>query len=163
MRTLQRSHFVKIGDVVEGYEVVDYEEKTSTSADGKEADRSVLILKKDGERISLRKNVDRVWQERRARLILLIDRSTYTLKRNESLDLKGKKYKVIDIRQDGILIRDIQTNKDTLINRLSDNERSRLRAGSRGGSGRMSVPAMGMPRVEGGGTQVVQPNVPGTN
>jgi hypothetical protein len=43
--------------------------------------------------------------------------------------LKDREYKVIDIRRDGVLIRDEKTRKITQVGPLSDSEKSALESG----------------------------------
>ena len=45
------------------------------------------------------------------------------------IKLKDQEYKVIDIRRDGVLIRDEKTRKTTEVGPLSDSEKSALESG----------------------------------
>jgi hypothetical protein len=125
MRSLSKSHFVKMGETVEGYKVINYEPKT-VERGGKKLDLSVLTLDKDGKQIQLVKNKPVTRQEWEAAIIFLIDGTRYHVRIEDDIDLMGHSYKVIDIKPVGVLIRDKETQKDTEVGRLSDSERARL-------------------------------------
>jgi hypothetical protein len=148
MRSLDQSYFAKIGETVQGFEVISFEERFTTNAAGKKIDVSVLTLRKDGKDIPLVKNRARTRHERIAKLVFLIDRSSYRVRVGDTIDLKGRQYKVIDIRPDGVLIRDMQTRKDTQVVRVSEAEIKRLRgtrSSTSGGGLRPTGPTAGMP------------------
>lgn len=126
MRTLEQSHFVKIGDQVEGYKVLDYQERIEQTADGK-VDRSTLTLEREGSQIELIKNVALTKHEKMAILVFLIDGSDYRVRIDDVIELRGKNYKIIDIQRNEVVIRDMQTGKDTPVVQLTFDEKTQLR------------------------------------
>ena len=61
-----------------------------------------------------------------ADVIFLIDSSRFRLRVGETFKLKDREYKVIDIRQDRVLIRDVKTNQSMEVGPLSQDERNQL-------------------------------------
>jgi hypothetical protein len=133
LRTLEQSYFVKMNEEVEGYKVVKYEPNITTNAAGKKIDKSVLTLEKDGKPIELVKDRALTRHEAIALILFLIDRSKFTVQVDEEIEVKGRTYKIIDIRGGRVLIRDIQTGKNTPIKRLTEEERRTLRTSGKTG------------------------------
>lgn len=143
MRTLEQSHFVKIGDEVEGYKVLEYHERIE-QADGGKVDRSSLTLDKDGSSVELIKNVALTKHEKMALLVFLIDGADYRVRIDDLIELRGKKYKIIDIQRDQVVIRDMQTGKDTPVVQLSIDEKNQLRESRTSSSLRQDASSIGM-------------------
>ncbi len=118
LRTLDRTYFAKIGEVVEGYTIAEYKENF-VKKEGRKIDRSMLILKKGGNSIILPKGKVKSKYERTALLVSLLDRSKRVVKVNDQFELKGQAYKVIDIKTDRVLIQDIITGRKTTVIPLS--------------------------------------------
>ncbi len=133
LRTLQKSYFVKMGQVVEQYKVLKYHPRVVTNEFGRKVDLSVLTLQKGSETIDLVKNRALTKYEKTALIILLTDGSRYRKRIGDQIEIKGRKYKVVDIRQGGVLIRDMQTGSESLVGRLSQEEWDQFQAIRRGG------------------------------
>lgn len=138
LRTLEKSYFVKEGDEVEGYTIVKFEEKIWTNDRSQKVDESVLTLQKGTKLIPLVKNKPLTEYEWMASMVFLIDGTPYRVRVGDTIDLKGHKYKIIDIGRDGVKIRDTETDtkKDIPVGRLSDSEALQL-----GGGTPSSIPA----------------------
>jgi hypothetical protein len=121
LRSLERTYFVRIGDELEGFKVV---ECITNAAAG-----PTIILKQGDTRIPLVKGKTREGFEMVAELVFLIDQSRMRVRLGDVIKLKDREYKVIDIRRDGVLIRDEKTRKTTQVGPLSDGEKSALESG----------------------------------
>ncbi len=116
LRSLDRTYFAKMGEEIEGYKVTSYDEAGSE-----------LILEKDGRQTPLVKGRVISRSERSIVLISLVDYQRLPPVRvGETFELKGNEYKVIDIRRNGVLIRDLADNETTLVSRLTETERMEI-------------------------------------
>ena len=88
--------------------------------------RPVLVLEQGDEKKRLPQG--RVIEEtqRIGLLVFLADGTRYTVTKGADLDIMERKYKVIDILQDRVVIRDVETGKDTDVGRLTEDERAEL-------------------------------------
>jgi len=128
MKTLNSpSHFASMGDIVEGYKLVSLTNKTFKMRNGQESTKVVLTLENKGTLIELIKNKPRTRHERIALIISLIDRASYKKHVDDTIELKDRTYKVIDIRPDNVLIRDSESGKTTVVPRLTEDEIMALR------------------------------------
>jgi len=132
LRTLERSYFVKIGDVIDGYKVVGYEPKIRKTPAGK-VDESVLTLRKGDRLIPLVKNLALTRYERVAYLALLTDASRFVVHVGDTITVRDRIYKIIDILGDGVLLRDVQSDAEVLVSRIAESELQELRDKLRGG------------------------------
>ena len=121
LRSLERTYFVRVGDEIEGFKVL---ECVTNAPDG-----PTIILKQGDTRIPLVKGKTREGFEMVAELVFLIDQKRMRVRVADVIELKGREYKVIDIRRDGVLIRDEKTRKTTQVGPLSDSEKSALESG----------------------------------
>ena len=121
LRSLERTYFVRIGDEIEGFKVI---ECITNAPAG-----PTIILKQGDTRIPLVKGKTREGFEMVAELVFLIDNSRMRVRASDVIKLKDREYKVIDIRRDGVLIRDEKTRKTTQVGPLSDSEKSALESG----------------------------------
>ena len=121
LRSLERTYFVRIGDELEGFKVL---ECVTNASEG-----PTIILKQGDARIPLVKGKTREGTEMVAELIFLIDQSRMRVRLGDIVKLKDREYKVIDIRRDSVLIRDEKTRKTTQVGPLSENEKSTLESG----------------------------------
>jgi hypothetical protein len=121
LRSLERTYFVRIGDELEGFKVLD--------CDTNAAAGPTIILKQGDKRISLVKGKTREGFEMVAELVFLIDQSKMRVRLGDVIKLKEREYKVIDIRRDGVLIRDEKTRKTTQVGPLSASEKIALESG----------------------------------
>lgn len=132
LRTLERTYFAKIDDELEGYKVLEYVAPTNNEP-------ASLLLKQGDTRVRLVKGKEVTKFEVMADLVFLIDRTRMRVRVGDEISLKERKYKVVDIRRDGVLIRDVETGRETLVGLLSDAELNELRGGT--GSPASSSPA----------------------
>lgn len=121
-----RTYFVTMGQEVEGFKVVKYEEKSEESIlQGRRTpqpvDVSELTLQRGDRLIVLVKGKDVQYDEYVAHLFFSLDDSKHVAKIGGVLNLKGKKYEVISIdnRPDRILIRNLQDGKEMVIEKFS--------------------------------------------
>ena len=121
LRSLERTYFVRVGDELEGFKVM---ECITNAPAG-----PTIILKQGDTRIPLVKGKTREGFEMVAELVFLIDQTRMRVRLGDVVKLKDREYKVIDIRRDGVLIRDEKTRKTTQVGPLSDSERSALESG----------------------------------
>ena len=114
----RHDYYVKMGDVVGGYKLVEFEEKMI------DQEVSGFILKKDVSVLTVRKNNRdtqlplgkyEVQGPLAAKLVFLIDDSKYLVQVGDVFQLKKKSYKVIDIQKDKTIVSDIRTGKETSI------------------------------------------------
>lgn len=134
LRTLERSYFVKVGDDVAGYTVKGYQPDAEAGP--------TLSLEKEGERIDLVKGrrVDK--HEVVAYMVFLLDKSRFIKRVDEELQLKDRRYKVIDIKANTVSIRDVETGKLYRVGRLTESEKEQLLGAPRDQSGTGStIPA----------------------
>ena len=113
----QRTYFKKIGEEVEGFIVHSYEPKfkvVERFGNQMRIDSSVLTLKRGDKLIPLVIGLDVQYNELTAHLLLTVDNSTYEVKKGDALELKGKKYEVIDIdtRRERVVIKRDQDGKE---------------------------------------------------
>jgi len=123
LRTLEKTYFARMNEDIEGYVVSSYEPNTP--------DGPVLTLQSGDKTIRLVQN--RVIDEkaRTAIMVFLVDGKGYRANIGESISLQGKEYKVVDIRDDRVVIRDEQAGTDMEIGMITDAERLRLSGGTR--------------------------------
>jgi hypothetical protein len=118
LRNLERTYFTKIGDEVEGFLVAGYEPDAT--------DGATVVLQKNSTTTRLVKGKTIEQHELVAELVFLVDQQVLRARVGESVSVKGREYKIIDIRRDGVLIRDTETGKDTLVGLLSEAEKGSL-------------------------------------
>lgn len=133
LRTLERTYFAKLGDEVEGFKVQTYDEKA--------ADGPTLVLDQAGQKIRLIQGRVINQEARSAILVFLLDGARMRVQMGDVFKLKDRSYKVVDIKDDRVLIRDEQEGRDTVVGLLSDEERMRLQSGIAA----PSAPSLGTP------------------
>lgn len=118
-----RSHFVRIGDTVQGYRVAEFEPRRVESPDGRRRDASVLTLVgPDERRIELVINVDFSVEDRVAEMIFLIDGSIHRKTEGDTLSLMGTEYIVIDIGRTRVLVKDARTEETIRVEEKTEEE-----------------------------------------
>lgn len=125
LRTLERSYFVKIGDVIDGYKVVSYEPRISQTPSGK-VDESVLTLRKGDRIVPLVKNQAMTRYESVAFLVLMTDGSRFVVRVGDTITVRDRVYKIVDIQRDGVLLRDVQSGSEVLVTHISDSEKEKV-------------------------------------
>lgn len=138
LRSLERTYFARLGDVVEGYTVSAYDEKT--------AEGPVITLKQGSTVMKLVQGKVINQEARSAELVFILDGTRYRRQIGDELKLKDLLYKVVDIKPDRVVLRNERDGKDSVVNTLSSEERNRLQP-----AGTPTPPAntQGTPSVEG--------------
>jgi hypothetical protein len=126
LRTLEKTYFARMNEEVEGYTVVAYDEKGP--------DGPVLTLQQGDKIIKLIQNRVVDEQARTARMVFLVDGKLFTVNIGSDITLLGQTYKVVDIADDRVVIRDEASGKEFEIGMISDDERQQLSAGGRPGA-----------------------------
>lgn len=117
-RGSERTYFVSIGDEVEGFRVASYETNAPAGP--------TLVLQRGGQSFRLVRGRQITDEARTAFMILLLDGSRYRVRVNDTLTLRETRYKVIDIREDRVVLREEQTDKTATVTLISPEERERL-------------------------------------
>ena len=100
VRGAERTVWAKMGDTVEGFTVVDFEEKhvkRQLRSMAMTVDESVLTLTRGEKRIPLQMNQLVPYTEFIAKIEFLLDGATYDVKLESILTVKGQQYRVKDI------------------------------------------------------------------
>ena len=118
-----RSYFAKMGETIEGFKLVDYRTNLVERTDGgmtRRVDESVLVLERGDKRIELVKGKDVQWNEFTVILSFAVDNSRYTLKLKDEVEIKGTKYRLIeiDIPKQGVVLERLHDNKRFDITKL---------------------------------------------
>jgi len=121
-RRLRRDTYAKLGDTVDGYKLVKYEEKKIRVKKGTfevDEDVSVLTVSKDNKLIPLiiyRENQGEIG----ASLIFLVDQTKMVVKLGDVIKLKNSSYKIIDIKKDTVILADINTGMEMPVKPFSE-------------------------------------------
>ena len=119
LQSAQKTYFVQLKDIVEGYQVVGYEADASAGP--------TLRLKRvaDSRTVALVRGRPVTENELAIRFVFLIDRTALPVRRlNDTFELRGKTYKVIDIKPESVIIQDINTTRQITVPMLSPQERT---------------------------------------
>ncbi|HRZ13749.1 MAG TPA: hypothetical protein P5567_15000 [Kiritimatiellia bacterium] len=111
LRTLERTYFAKIGEEVEGFKVAEYLPGTTPAP--------TLVLTQGDKKINLIKGQAVQQEELTALLVFLLDRSTMRARVGDVITLKDQEYKVVDIKRNSVVIRDVKTDKETVVPTLT--------------------------------------------
>lgn len=117
-RGSERTYFVSLGSEVEGFKVAAYEQDAPGGP--------TLVLQRGEQSFRLVRGRQITDEARTAFLILLLDGSRYRVRLNDTIVLRDVPYKVIDIRDDRVVLRDEQTGKTSTVGMISPDERARL-------------------------------------
>lgn len=124
----ERTYFVKLGEEVLGFKLHKYEEKFVDMVrpgwtKPRPVDVSELTLKRGDKLITLVKDKDVQYNEYIARLSFSLDHTKHSVKLNDVLELKEKKYEVIDvdIKQERVLLRNLHDGKETTVEKFPEN------------------------------------------
>jgi len=125
-----RTYFKKLGEEVEGFLLFRFEQKTVEEERGgmlRRVDVSVLTLKRGSRLIPLQRGKDVQYNEYTVHLLFAIDNSEYVLKLGNLFELKGKKYKLIDVDsgRQNIVIRRQHDGKDIDVGKFPGEEARR--------------------------------------
>jgi hypothetical protein len=134
MRTLDKTYFKTLGEEVEGYKLISYDPKGPEGL-------PVLTLRQGDATVRLVQGRTETTDARTAILVSLLDRKTYRVKVGDTVKVRDQEYKVVDIKENRVVLLDEQTAKTTVVGPVTDEERANLQ---RGGQEGQPVP-MGMP------------------
>ena len=127
LRTLERTYFPKLGEEIEGYKIASYEPKAPEGP--------TLVLTQADKAIRLVKGqVLIVGDSYSAMLVSLLEGKMSKVAIGDAIQVKEQNYKVVDIADTHVLVRDEQTGRETTIGQLSEEEKLRLQSGA-GGAG----------------------------
>jgi hypothetical protein len=115
LRTLERTFFAQVGEEVEGFKVVEYQPDAAAGP--------TLVIKQGETTIPLALGQAITEQELVADIISLLDRTRRQVRIGDTLTVKDFKYNVVDIRREGVLLRDEKSGKETLVGMLTDSEK----------------------------------------
>ena len=119
LQSADRTYFVKMGDIVQGYAVASYDPKGPAGA--------TLVLKRvaDAREVRLVRGKPVTEDELVVGLVSLLDRTALPGKkrRGETFEFKGKTYKIADVRRDSLVIQEETTGKKTIVPMLSMTEK----------------------------------------
>ena len=119
LQTLERTYFVKLGDVVLGYKVEKYE------PEAKAGETLTMVRQSDKRNVVLVKGRPVTEQELAIRFAFLVDRSLLPVQRlNDVFALRGVEYKVVDIRRENVIIQSVKTGQKVTVPMMSSEERS---------------------------------------
>lgn len=129
LRTLERTYFPQLGELINdkqnGVSDVKILEYLPDAEDG-----PTLIIEKDGDRIRLVKNKKVTQHDLTARIAFLLDKKMYALKIQETFDIRGKKFKVVDISPDSVLLVGVPSGEEKRISKITQDEISKIRGKS---------------------------------
>jgi len=121
LRTLERSYFQQLGDVINDEKNGVFNVKVLEYLP-EEPEGETLILEKDGEKVRLIKNKEVTQYDLTARIAFLLDKKLFRLNIEETFEVRSKKFKVVDISRDSVLLEDVQSGERTEIPKISQQE-----------------------------------------
>lgn len=133
LRTLERTYFKGMGDEVEGYKLVSF--------DAAAPEGPTLVVSNGRETVRLVKDQVVDAGAKTAVLVSLLDGAEKPVQIQDEFDVAGKKYKVVDINEDRVLIRDLEASSEVTIGLLTGDESLKLQGGSSRSSGEASAGA----------------------
>lgn len=120
LQSKTRTFFPKLGDVVLGYKVEKYEPKTDSSPE-----TLTMVRQSDNYAVKLIKGRPVTEEELAILFVSLLDRSKLPVQRlKDVFDLRGTKYKVVDIRRESVLIQNVETGDQVVVPMLTEEERT---------------------------------------
>ncbi len=114
-RRTHRDVYAKIGDIVDGYTVAGFQEKTNRVSKGTfhvNDDVSELVLTRNGKPTVLVKGRENQG-ELVAELVFLADDSTFSVKKGDLLTLKNIAYKMVDITKTAVIVAPVGSGTET--------------------------------------------------
>jgi hypothetical protein len=111
--------FVKLNDIAMGYQV------TKFDPNGKDGPTLTLVRVADKRVVNLVRGRPVTENELAIKFVFLIDRTALPVKRlNDVFELRGKQYKVIDIKSANVVIQDVATMKKINVPKITEAERT---------------------------------------
>lgn len=134
LKKRDRDIYARLGDTVDGYQLVKFEEKYVKDRRGN------LELDKNVSELTVSRNnkltILTIYRENQgewaASLIFLVDQARLLVKLGEVITLKNSSYKVVDIKKDAVIVADINSGMEIPLQLLSEADKQLypgLRAG----------------------------------
>ena len=111
-----RTVFARLGETVEGYELVNFVERRVTD-DGQRLPPVLSVQRPDGRRVSLSPGEDYRIEERDAEIVFLVDDATFTVASGEEFSLMDYSFVVEAIHQHRVQVRDLDTGESVTVER----------------------------------------------
>ncbi|MBI2438703.1 MAG: hypothetical protein HYV36_07830 [Lentisphaerae bacterium] len=124
----QRDTYARLGDTVDGYKLVKFEEKHAKVRRGNlelDEDVSVLTLSRGNKLFPLTINRENQG-EPAASLLFLVDQTRLLAKQGEVITLKNSSYKIVDIKKDSVIVADVNTGMEIPVQPLSEADKQFL-------------------------------------
>ena len=119
LQTLERTYFAKLGDVILGYKVKEYDPA------GKHGETLTMVRQSDQRPVMLVKGRPVTEQELAILFVYLVDRSRLPVQRiNSVFALRGTEFKVVDILRDHVVLQNAKTGGKVKVPLLSADERA---------------------------------------
>ena len=121
LQTLERTYFVKPGDVVLGYKVDQYNPK------GAGGETLTMVRQSDKRAVVLVKGRPVTEQELAILFVSMIDKQRLPVQRlNDVFALRGVEYKIVDIRRENVVIQNMKTGEKVTVPLWSSEERAAM-------------------------------------
>lgn len=125
LQTQDKTFFAKLDEVIMGYQL------TTFSPDAPAGETLRLVRVSDKRPIDLVRGRPVTEREIRATFVLLLNGSIVRDKLvNETFEIVGKTYKVVDIKRDSVVIQDVETATELTVQRVTPEETSALGKGA---------------------------------
>lgn len=119
LQSLTQTYFKQIDDEVLGYKITEYDKA------GKGGETLTLVRQSDKRPVVLVKGRPVTQQELVILFVSLIDRAKLPTQRlNDVFALRGVEYKVVDIRRENVVIRNVKNNEEVTVPMWSSEERA---------------------------------------
>jgi len=120
MQSKERTYFAKLGDVILGYKVENYDPEGKGGAE-----TLTMVRQSDKRSVDLIKGRPVTEQELKILFVSLLDRSKLPPQRlKDVFTLRGVDYKVVDIRRESVLIQNVKTAEKVVVPLLTNEERT---------------------------------------
>ncbi|MGD9612553.1 MAG: Amuc_1099 family pilus-like system protein [Kiritimatiellia bacterium] len=121
LQTLERTYFVKPGDVVLGYKVEQY------NPAGPAGETLTMVRQSDKRSVVLVKGRPVTEQELAILFVSLIDKQRLPVQRlNDVFPVRGAEYKVVDIRRENVVIQNVKTGEKVTVPLWTSDERATM-------------------------------------
>lgn len=121
LQTLERTYFTKIGDVVLGYKVEQY------NPAGPAGETLTMVRQSDKRSVVLVKGRPVTEQELAILFVSLIDKQRLPVQRlNDVFAYRGTEYKVVDIRRENVVIQNVKTGEKVTVPLWTSQERATM-------------------------------------
>jgi hypothetical protein len=129
LRRNERTYFAKVGAEVLGFKLETFEpkivEKVVPGIGKMKVDASILTLKRGDKMIPLIKDEEVQWNEFTAHMMFTLDNSKYSVKMDNVIELKNKKFKIlsIDSKNDSVLIESVIDGQRSTIGKFPESRK----------------------------------------